>query len=219
MVDAWNTCSNCNHRYGTWISSCPKCGAANPAFKRRGSSRGKKIAIAAGVVVVGFFAVVIAIGSTMTSVSNVTASNNSSDDNSSNNNNDSVFYLNDTVIANNFAIKVTDVEKKDVLLAFLQRETPSGVYVVVHMELENRGQEPMDIGDEDFRLIDADQRTFEATSAASVYSDWLAYERINPGLQITGTIVFDVPKTEEPMNYALAIPDGWGWKYVRLGPI
>jgi hypothetical protein len=77
---------------------------------------------------------------------------------------------------------------------------PDGVFIAVILELENVGQESLDIGTRHLKLLDADGRTFEADTEALSYAvnderlaEPLTFDQLQPGLAVTRTILFDVP--------------------------
>ena len=69
MVDGWIDCSNCSHRFGAWVESCPKCGVKNSLYKGRKGRAGniRKAGIGGGIAIAAIFTFVMAIGSTFSS--------------------------------------------------------------------------------------------------------------------------------------------------------
>jgi hypothetical protein len=61
MNGAWINCKNCGYRYGSWISSCPKCGSANSSYKgvKGKGGFGKKIAIGGGIGIAALFSLIL----------------------------------------------------------------------------------------------------------------------------------------------------------------
>lgn len=71
-----------------------------------------------------------------------------------------------------------------------------GVYVFVHVSVKNIGDEPQMFAGEDQKLFSADGKEFSADTEAAI---WLKdseslWEEINPGNEVKGVVVFDVPK-------------------------
>jgi hypothetical protein len=73
--------------------------------------------------------------------------------------------------------------------------TAQGEFVLVNLTVRNIGNEPGTLFDQNVKLFDTQGREYRADSAAAVYlegnSDVIA-QTINPGNQVSGTIVFDV---------------------------
>lgn len=98
------------------------------------------------------------------------------------------------MVVDNLAVKVTSFETMD-MLPFESAREPDGMYIVVTMEIENRGKEPKSLNVNNFALSDIQHRIFMPSLQTLEYADGLSLEVLNPGLTRTGTIVFDVPRT------------------------
>ena len=80
-------------------------------------------------------------------------------------------------------------------------ETPDGVFVAVILEMENVGEESLTISSEILQLADAQDRQFDADTAASIFveqdprvdAEGITFDQLQPGLTVTRAIVFDVP--------------------------
>lgn len=219
MGDTWINCQACGHRYGSWITSCPKCGNTNSAYKARRSKGGimKKVGIGAGAVI-AVLIILAVIGSahtqqaqTMDNTANSQGIQNTSPVTTSPQaqqeptvtpifNSERTVGVNQTIMFNDVALKVTKVSKVTALPFW----RPDGVYLVIHMNIENQGKEKADVGSL-YKLKDAQGRIFEASNAAESYTDWIAGKELNPGLKTTGTVIFDIPKTTIPTEYKLSI--------------
>lgn len=54
-LEGWISCVNCGHRYGSFLSACPRCGRSNtyePPVQTSDSGRGRKIGVIAVIAVV-----------------------------------------------------------------------------------------------------------------------------------------------------------------------
>jgi hypothetical protein len=79
--------------------------------------------------------------------------------------------------------------------------TPDGIFVVVNLDMENVGDESLDITTNHLKLIDQEDRTFEADTEASIYAEQdsrisaepISFDQLQPGLSVTRAVVFDVP--------------------------
>lgn len=78
---------------------------------------------------------------------------------------------------------------------------PDGMFVVVTLEMENVGDESLDITTNHLKLVDDQARTFEADTEALTYAtndprieaDAIMFDQLQPGLSVTRSIIFDVP--------------------------
>ncbi|MFE9749320.1 DUF4352 domain-containing protein [Saccharothrix saharensis] len=77
---------------------------------------------------------------------------------------------------------------------FLTRAA-QGEFLLVRMTVKNIGDQPQSFFGENQKAFDASGRQYSADSAAAVYlADAKSlYEEINPGNQVAGVVVFDVP--------------------------
>lgn len=104
-----------------------------------------------------------------------------------------------------------------------------GVFLVAILIMENIGDETIDVTSRHLRLIDSQDREFDADTGAAYYIDQdsrfntegITFEQLQPGLRQTRAIVFDVPSGE---SYALKVdPAGMfsaaDTHYVALGNI
>jgi hypothetical protein len=96
-----------------------------------------------------------------------------------------------------FEFTVTGVERgKTQLGGEYLSTTAQGEFVLVNLTVRNIGNEPGTLFDQNTKLFDAQGREFRPSSSAAIYlpeqSNVIA-QTINPGNQVSGTIVFDVP--------------------------
>lgn len=94
-----------------------------------------------------------------------------------------------------------------------------GQYTLVHLTVTNTGTEPQYMFASSQEATDAQGRTFSVDSTATIYageSDAWASE-INPGNQITGTLVFDIPADATLSTVTLHDSPFSGGVTVRLG--
>jgi hypothetical protein len=106
--------------------------------------------------------------------------------------------IGDTVTDGNFAFAVTDVKcGVDHIGGDVLGKDAQGQYCLVSVKIRNDGKESAYTFGDDQVLYDNQDRKFSADTSAMIYlpekeSPWLT--EINPGNQISGTIVYDVPK-------------------------
>jgi hypothetical protein len=85
------------------------------------------------------------------------------------------------------------------------KSTAQGSYCLVDMSVKNIGNEAQTIFSDNMKLIDAQGREFQTDSGAMMFSDnqdlWL--KEINPGIQIDGQLIFDLPADAKPVTAEL----------------
>lgn len=82
--------------------------------------------------------------------------------------------------------------------------SPDGTFVVVNLDLENVGDESLDITTNFLKLADQEDRTFDADTEAGVQAgsdsritaDPITFDQLQPGLSVTRAVIFDVPSGE-----------------------
>jgi Telomeric repeat-binding factor 2. len=106
--------------------------------------------------------------------------------------------------------------------------TPDGTFVVVNLDLENIGDETLDISTNFLKLVDQEDRTFEADTEAGIYADQdsrvsadpITFDQLQPGLSVTRAVIFDVG----PGTYRFAAEPAGAFSnadthYVPLGEV
>jgi Domain of unknown function (DUF4352)/Protein of unknown function (DUF2510) len=80
-----------------------------------------------------------------------------------------------------------------------------GQFVLVYVTVKNIGDEPQTLFGENQTLYDTKGRKFSADTEAAIYVDQskTLIEEINPGNQLSGIIIFDVPKDAVPTKIEL----------------
>lgn len=106
----------------------------------------------------------------------------------------------DVVTLDNISYEVTKVVKASSADGY----RANGIFVVVTLSIENKGSQPGEVIENNFRLIDSQDRQFSTDRCLCGGDRLYNYESINPGLQITKRIVFDVPLSENE-HYMLEI--------------
>ncbi|GII57724.1 Mpr protein [Planotetraspora thailandica] len=103
----------------------------------------------------------------------------------------------DVVKDGKFSFKVTTVEKGlSKVGEGLTVSKAQGQYIVVHLTVKNTGDEAQMFSDSDQKLIDSAGREYDADSGAAIWlKDSNAFlKNINPGNEVKGLVLFDVPK-------------------------
>lgn len=95
-----------------------------------------------------------------------------------------------------FEFTVTTVQRGQTTLGGKYLSTTAqGEFVLVNLTVRNVGNEPGTLFDQNVKLFDSQGREYRADSGAAIYlegnADVIA-QTINPGNQVSGTVVFDV---------------------------
>ncbi|WP_277212019.1 DUF4352 domain-containing protein [Isoptericola croceus] len=114
--------------------------------------------------------------------------------------------LGDAVRDGKFEFTVTELEDgvEQIGNDFLN-ETAQGQYVLVHVTVENIGDEAQYFDGSSQKLVDTEGRTHSADSSAAIYLDDSNsfLNEINPGNTVDGVVVFDLPKKATPATLEL----------------
>lgn len=83
--------------------------------------------------------------------------------------------------------------------------TAQGEFLVVHLTIENIGNEAQSFFGDNQKLVDTQGRTFSADTTAAIYVDDASsmYAEVNPGNTMKGVVVFDVPTGTVPASLEL----------------
>lgn len=106
----------------------------------------------------------------------------------------------DVVTLDNISYEVVEVAKASSADGY----RANGIFVVVTLSMENKGNQPGEVIENNFRLIDSQDRQFSTDRCLCGGDRLYNYESINPGLEMTKRIVFDVPLSENE-HYLLEI--------------
>lgn len=109
--------------------------------------------------------------------------------------------IGDTVSVGNFSYIVQKAEQAQSVGNQYINHDASGVYEIISLTLKNNDKESRYADSNMFKLIDDQDRSFVvSTEAASAYSiadnnqSNLFLKQVNPGLEIGGVLIFDIPK-------------------------
>jgi len=109
--------------------------------------------------------------------------------------------INETISVGNFSYRVQKAEQVQSVGNQYINHDASGVYEVVFLTIRNNDKESRYAVSNMFKLIDDQGRSFvvstEATSTYSIANNNqydLFLKQANPGLEINGVLIFDIPK-------------------------
>jgi len=97
---------------------------------------------------------------------------------------------------NDLSIKLIKSEEFYQMGNTFMRKKTEGKFIKVYLELTNTGKTPLRLLDPSYFLVDNEDRIFERVDGDSLYiADGLNFgEQLQPGLNIKGAIVFELPK-------------------------
>jgi hypothetical protein len=103
-------------------------------------------------------------------------------------------------------------------------EEADGMYVAVEMAITNVGDESFEVRSDQFTLLNSADQSYTVDSEATVYvDDGLAFgEQVDPGLESTGVVVFDVPEETDTFRLKIepaGVVSGADAHFVDLGEI
>ena len=130
------------------------------------------------------------------------------------------YKVGDRVVVGERAYTITDVRTASSVGDEFTKQTATGIFVIVTMNVENIGKESATMSSTDVKIIDSEGRTFESdTEAWTALKENILLKQIQPGLPVVGQTIFDVPKG---ITANLQVSSGiWGTdtKLISLGTI
>lgn len=124
-----------------------------------------------------------------------------------------------TVIVGDVAYKMTSWHEAKKLEDTFDSTTAQGIFIVVDLQIENKGTQSIQISNNYFKLVDSQGRKFDTDNAAWVQlENNLVLKQLQPSLPINGQLVFDVPNSAVDTTYNLEITaiSGHDKKYILL---
>ena len=113
--------------------------------------------------------------------------------------------IGDKVRDGKFEFTVVKITKKASVGNDMVGTKAQGVFVLVHVKVKNIGKKAQLFDSSSQKLFDTDDREFSADGEAGIYlGDSNSFlNEINPGNQVKGIVVFDVPKDATPAKLEL----------------
>lgn len=117
---------------------------------------------------------------------------------------EAVYVIGDIFDVGKLGVKILEVEEKKEFVSdnmFIDDITTDGKFIAVTAELTNNDKEAVTFTNSLFKLIDDQDREFEAHTDAGLMTilgdSYLFLESCNPGMSKTGIFVFEVPADVE----------------------
>jgi hypothetical protein len=178
-------CKHCQSEIDKKAKICPHC------RKKQG---GKTKFIIIGVIV--FFILVGALSSKnddkSKQVSNTNGTNTQQDTTDAT---DKLIALGSDGQSDDLLLKVNEVgDTKEITENdFLSYKPDSGKYAIINITIKNNGKEAISLTNGYFKLVTADEAEYNPTILIGLDNKYISFESINPGLEVTGNLVFEVP--------------------------
>lgn len=168
-------------------------------------AKAKTVVIGVGITVVGFLAIMVAMGSTMASESNTILNNNSMQIQQQVQASETQYVrIGQTVVVDDLVYNVTHVrEIYNRGIAILGSGSSGASQIEVRLRIENPSKEPMAMPSlrDSFLLYDDQDRSFYP-----IFWDRSGSGALGPGLKTTAEVVFEVPSSTTT-EYALFVGD------------
>ena len=198
-------CKTCSKEVAKSAKACPHCGA-----KLKMGFFPKALIGIGAIVVIGAIA---SIGGD----DNNTATNNSSESTTT-----AAAPLSNEGVSSDVKIKVESFETANTIGDNeFSKKTAQGVFKVVKVTVTNNQKDAITLDSNLFKLVDEQKREFGGSSegqmaleTSSEKKESFFLKQLNPGLSLTGYVVFDVPK--EAKGFVLQARGGMTGKKIDL---
>ncbi|MDC3417510.1 DUF4352 domain-containing protein [Aquibacillus salsiterrae] len=124
------------------------------------------------------------------------------------------FGLGQEVAVENLTYIVNGVEEQtEIKREYMDNITTSGKFLIIDLTIKNNDKEARFIDSEMFRLVDADGTEFSSNTEADMYINngdlGFFMQEINPKMDMTGKVAFEVPA--DATDLQLQVSSGFGW--------
>lgn len=117
-----------------------------------------------------------------------------------------VYLLNKDIPVDYLSYKIVKAESFTKMGASLFEKETTGKFIKVHLDITNKDKETKDIFSPRFKIEDNQGRRFDQLSDDMLYiSDFIGFgEQLQPGLTVSGAVVFELPKDAEELKLIIA---------------
>ncbi|PEM08488.1 DUF4352 domain-containing protein [Bacillus wiedmannii] len=122
------------------------------------------------------------------------------------------FAVGDDVTAGKFTYKVNSTESKKELKNILGNKTTDGQFLVVNLTVTNKDKKARIADGNMFKLKDASGAEYSTAAELDMYVNedvGFFLKEINPNMNKTGNVVFEVPADAQGLT--LEVSSGFGW--------
>lgn len=182
-------CKSCQSEIDDKAKKCPRC----QADQRNWFAKHK---ILTGVLVI---ILIVIISSSSGNKNKGTSTATSQGSNNKTTQTESIGKIGEAVTANDLSFTVTDISKAKSLGSSYSKKEAQGTFNVITLTIKNTGKETITIDSSMLKVTDSQGRKFDysiegqtAKGLAQGKVD-LFLQQVQPGLSVTGDIVFDLP--------------------------
>jgi hypothetical protein len=175
-------CKYCQSEIDKKAKICPNC--------RKKQGGGKLKFVFLGIIVIAIIGGALNKNNTQQVSNNGNSSNNDSADSGN-----KAVALGSEGQSDDLTLKVNEVGEKTEITenTFLSYKPDSGKYAVINITIKNTGKQSVSLTNGYFKLITADGAEYKPTILIGLDNKYISFESINPGLDVTGNLVFEVP--------------------------
>ncbi|MBE5993804.1 MAG: DUF4352 domain-containing protein [Paenibacillaceae bacterium] len=107
--------------------------------------------------------------------------------------------------SDDLVLKINDIGATEEIKEnqFLSYKPDSGKYALVNITIKNTGKKAVSLTNGYFKLVTADEAEYKPTILVGLDNKYITFETINPGLDVTGYLVFEVPNDLEVSDTTL----------------
>ncbi len=77
---------------------------------------------------------------------------------------------------------------------FISYKPERGKYAIINITIKNTGKEAISLTNRYFKLISTEDAEYTPTILTGLDNKYISFESVNPGLDLTGNLVYEVPR-------------------------
>jgi len=180
-------CKSCQSDIDNKAKKCPKC----QADQRNWFIKHK---ILTGILVIILITIVSNAGGNKNSGTNTTKGSSSKTTQT-----ESIGKIGEPMVANDLSFTVSNMTKAETLGSSYSMKYAQGVFNIITLTIKNVGKETVTIDSSMLKIVDSEGRTFDRSIDGQTAKGLtqgtvdLFLQQVQPGLSVTGDIVFDLP--------------------------
>lgn len=192
------TCKYCKTEIPYNAKVCPQC--------RKKQGPGGCLIVVIVFIAFGLFgAFISALGNNNEAANSEPKSENVSSEETTKDSTNEIVAFGSEGQSDDLVLKINDVGATEEIKEnqFLSYKPDSGKYALVNITIKNNGKKAISLTNGYFKLVTADEAEYQPTILVGLDNKYITFETINPGLDVTGNLVFEVPNDLEVSNTTL----------------
>ena len=207
-------CPECGKDISTQATTCPHCGIT----LRSSTTKKKKSKIPTIIILLFIFSavIVVLIKQAPSTTTNNTASTSTDPSTtaspSDTTSKDESIPLGTATSIGDFSIMVNSVTEATEISAgsgFLKYTADSGKYGIVNVTLKNTSQSSSTFSLSSFQLVSSDGVEYSPTIIAAADENYISIDSLNPNMDTTGNIAFNIPSDVDTTSLTLTYSAGF----------